>query len=114
MLAFPGAILIGFAFASVGMALSTWVRSWTDFDKLQLVLLPMFLFSATFYPITAYPPALQAFVQLTPLYHGVDLLRGLTTGAVGAGQIVDVLYLVVMGLVGLAVVSRRLERLLLT
>ncbi len=113
LLAFPGSILIGFAFASVGMALSTWVRSWADFDKLQLVLLPMFLFSATFYPMTAYPPALQVVVQLTPLYHGVDLLRGLTTGSIGLAQGLDVAYLVGMGIVGLAVVSRRLEHLLL-
>ena len=113
LLALPGSILIGFAFASVGMALSTWIRSWADFDKLQLVLLPMFLFSATFYPMTAYPPALQLLVQLTPLYHGVDLLRGLTTGAVGIGQLVDVGYLVGMGIVGLLVVSRRLRLLLL-
>ena len=113
LLALPGSILIGFGFASVGMALSTWVRSWADFDKLQLVLLPMFLFSATFYPITAYPPALQAVVQLTPLYHGVDLLRGLTTGSIGLPQLVDVAYLVVMGIVGLFVVSRRLRLLLL-
>ncbi len=113
LLAFPGSILIGFAFASVGMALSTWVRSWADFDKLQLVLLPMFLFSATFYPMTAYPPALQVVVQLTPLYHGVDLLRGLTTGSIGPAQGLDVAYLVAMGMVGLAVVSRRLEQRLL-
>ncbi len=113
LLALPGSILIGFAFASVGMALSTWVRSWADFDKLQLVLLPMFLFSATFYPITAYPPALQVVVELTPLYHGIDLLRGLTTGSIGVPQLVDVGYLIVMGIIGLAVVSRRLARLLL-
>ena len=48
-----------------------------------MVTLPMFLFSATFYPITAYPEALQIVVRLTPLYQGVDLLRSLTTGAVG-------------------------------
>ncbi|MDA8204170.1 MAG: ABC transporter permease [Chloroflexi bacterium] len=113
LLALPASILIGFAFASVGMALSTWIRSWADFDKLQLVLLPMFLFSATFYPITAYPPALQVVVELTPLYHGVDLLRGLTTGSIGVPQLVDVGYLIVMGIIGLAVVSRRLARLLL-
>ena len=113
LLALPGSILIGFAFASVGMALSTWIRRWSDFDKMQLVLLPMFLFSATFYPITAYPPALRVLVELTPLYRGVDLLRGLTVGYVGVPQAVDVVYLVVMGLLGLAVVSRRLDRLLL-
>ncbi len=113
LLAFPGSMLIGLAFASVGMSISTWVRSWSDFDRLQLVLLPMFLFSATFYPLAAYPPVLQLVVQLTPLYHGVDLLRGLTTGVVGVPQLVDVAYLAGMAVLGLAVVSRRLEHLLL-
>ena len=55
----------------------------------------MFLFSATFFPLSTYPGWLQAVVQVTPLYHAVSLLRGLTTGAVGAAQLVDVAYLAV-------------------
>ena len=111
--AIPAAMLIGFAFAAVGMAATTFMRSWQDFDLVQLVTLPLFLFSATFYPISTYPPALQLAVQLTPLYHGVDLLRALTTGAVGPQVLVHIAYLVVMGLIGLAIVSRRLDKLLL-
>ena len=55
------------------MAATSFMRTWQDFDLIQLVVLPMFLFSGTFYPIDAYPPALQLVVQLTPLYQGVDL-----------------------------------------
>ena len=73
----------------------------------------MFLFSATFYPITAYPGPLQLLVQLTPLYHGVDLLRSLTTGLIGPSILVDTVYLVVLGAAALAVAATRLERLLL-
>ena len=113
ILALPGAVLIGFAFAAVGMAVTTWVRKWQDFDMLQLVLMPLFLFSATFFPLNAYPAPLQVVVALTPLYHGVDLLRGLTTGTLGPGMVVDVAYLLAMGGLGLAVVSRRLRLLLL-
>jgi lipooligosaccharide transport system permease protein len=113
ILAIPAAILIGWAFAAVGMAATTFMRTWQDFDLLQLVLLPLFLFSATFYPISVYPEPIQAFVQLTPLYHGVDLLRSLATGTVGLSSLVHVAYLLVMGLVGLAIVSRRLDKLLL-
>lgn len=113
VLVIPAAMLIGWAFAAAGMAATTFMRSWQDFDLVQLVILPLFLFSATFYPITAYPDALQIVVRLTPLYQGVDLIRGLTTGAVGPVSLVHVAYLVVMGLVGLAITSRRLERLLL-
>lgn len=113
LLSLPAAMLVGFAFAGVGMALTTWVRKWQDFDLLQLALLPMFLFSATFYPLSTYPEPLRLAVELTPLYHGVDLLRGLTTGAVGPGLLVDAAYLVAMGLLGVTVVSRRLAGLLL-
>jgi lipooligosaccharide transport system permease protein len=113
ILAIPAAILIGWAFAAVGMAATTFMRTWQDFDLLQLVLLPLFLFSATFYPISVYPEPIQVVVQLTPLYHGVDLLRSLATGTVGLSSLVHVAYLLVMGLIGLAIVSRRLDKLLL-
>jgi lipooligosaccharide transport system permease protein len=113
ILALPAAILIGFAFAGAGMAATTFLRTWQDMDMVQLVILPLFLFSATFYPLDTYPDAVRLLVQLTPLYHGVDLIRSLTTGIVGPGMLVHVAYLTVMGLVGLAITSRRLERLLL-
>jgi lipooligosaccharide transport system permease protein len=113
ILAFPAALLVGFAFGAAGMAATSFLRTWQDFDLIQLVILPLFLFSATFYPLETYPQALQVVVQLTPLYHGVDLIRGLTTGNVGPDLLVHVAYLAAMGLVGLAITSRRLERLLL-
>jgi lipooligosaccharide transport system permease protein len=113
ILAFPASLLIGFAFAAAGMAATSFMRTWQDFDLVQLVILPLFLFSGTFYPLTTYPEPVRLLVELTPLYHGVDLVRGLTTGALGPGMLVHVAYLMVMGLVGLAITSRRLERLLL-
>ena len=113
ILAFPAALLIGFAFAGVGMAATSFMRTWNDFELIQLVILPLFLFSATFYPVTTYPEPIRLLVELTPLYHGVDLVRGLTTGALEPGMVVHVAYLAGMGLVGLAITSRRLERLLL-
>ena len=113
ILAFPASLLIGFAFGAAGMAATSFMRTWQDFDLVQLVILPLFLFSGTFYPLTTYPEPVRLLVELTPLYHGVDLVRGLTTGALGPGMLVHVAYLTVMGLVGLAITSRRLERLLL-
>ncbi len=114
VLAVPASILIGFSFAAMGTAATTFMRSWQDFDLVQLVLLPLFLFSATFFPITVYPAALRLAVELTPLYHGVHLLRGLTTGAVGWGLLVDVAFMTGLGLVGMAITSRRLRGLILT
>ena len=114
VLAVPAAVFIGFAFAGVGTAVTTFIRKWEDFDLVQLVLVPLFLFSATFFPIDSYPQALRVFVELTPLYHGVSLVRGLTTGDLGLHMVIDVVYLLVLGLVGLAISSRRLNKLLLT
>ena len=86
VLALPATVFIGFAFAGAGIAAVTYMRSWQDFDILNLAMLPMFLFSATFFPLSTYPDWLEVVVQVTPLYHGVALLRALTTGAVGAGS----------------------------
>ena len=114
ILAFPAAMIVGFGFAGAGLAVTTFVRKWRDFDYVQLAIMPMFLFSGTFYPIDAYPPALQVFVQCTPLYRGVHLIRALTTGTPDAVLLVDVAYLLTMGIVGLAITSRRLGKLLLS
>jgi lipooligosaccharide transport system permease protein len=114
VLALPACFVIGFAFAGAGIAAVTWIRSWQDFDLVQLVMLPMFLFSATFYPITVYPPALEWLVRCLPLYQGIDLVRSLTTGVVGPHLLVNVAYLATMGLVGRAIAARRIDRLLLT
>jgi lipooligosaccharide transport system permease protein len=113
ILALPAAMLIGFAFAAVGMAATTWVRSWTDFDYVFVVTLPLFLFSSTFYPLSVYPEPLRTIVSLTPLSRCIDLLRSLALGQLSPVLLVDVAYLLVMGGVGLWVVSRRLDKLLL-
>jgi lipooligosaccharide transport system permease protein len=73
----------------------------------------MFLFSATFYPISIYPEAIEWIVRCLPLYHGIELVRALTTGTVGAFQLVNVAYLATMGLIGMFVASRRIDKLLL-
>jgi lipooligosaccharide transport system permease protein len=113
LLTMPAALLISFGFGAVGMAATSFMRTWQDFDLVQLVVLPMFLFSGTFYPVETYPEGLRLIVQLTPLYQGVDLLRSLAVGIVGPEALFHVAYLATMGIIGLFVVSRRLDRLLL-
>jgi lipooligosaccharide transport system permease protein len=110
----PVALLIGFAFASVGMAATAYMTSWQHLEFVMLATLPMFLFSTTFYPLSVYPRPVQVVVECTPLYQGVALLRGLTLGAVGPGLLWHVLYLALMGLAGLYAAGRRISRLLLT
>ena len=114
LLVVPAALLIGLAFGGVCMALTTYMRSWQDFEFVTLATMPMFLFSATFFPVEAYPTVVRWIVELTPLYRGVVLCRELTTGALSWGSAVSVVYLVAMGLIGLMVVRRRLDKLLLT
>ena len=63
------------------MACTSFMRSWQDFEFVQLAILPMFLFSTTFFPLSVYPRPLQLVVQVTPLYQGIELVRPLTTGA---------------------------------
>ncbi|HYN28994.1 MAG TPA: ABC transporter permease [Dermatophilaceae bacterium] len=112
VLALPAAVLIGLAFGAAGMFATTFMRSWVDLDYVTLAIQPMFLFSATFFPLGTYPPALQGLVQATPLYHGVALERGLMLGEVRWGLLWHVAYLLVLGAVGVVGASRRLERLL--
>jgi lipooligosaccharide transport system permease protein len=114
VLALPAAVLVGLAFAAVGLAATTFLRSWTDFEFVQLGLLPLFLFSTTFYPLSVYPRPLQVLVECTPLYHGIELVRSLVTGVLGWPLLGHVAYLVVLGLVGLVIGARRLSGLLLT
>jgi lipooligosaccharide transport system permease protein len=114
LLVLPAALLTSFAFAAVGMGLTTFMRSWQDFEFIQLALMPMFLFSATFFPVTTYHGPVRWLVEVTPLYRSVVLVRELCTGLLTFSSIVSVVYLLAMGLLGMAVVRRRLERLLLS
>ncbi|MEH1029855.1 ABC transporter permease [Micromonospora profundi] len=110
--AFPAAVLVGFAFGGIGMALSTFMRSWQDFDLMGSAQFTLFLFSGTFVPAQAYPTLLHWLIEVTPLYRAVHLIRGVTLGGVGWSWLLDVLYLLVMLAVGLLVASRRMGRLL--
>lgn len=114
ILALPVALLVSLAFAAVGMACTTFMRSWQDFDLVQLVLLPMFLFSTTFYPLSVYPEGLQWIVRLSPLYHAVELMRGLTAGVMEWAMLGHLSYFVVMAVAGVLVAGRRLGKLLLS
>lgn len=114
ILALPSAVLVGFAFSAVGMAATTYMRGWPDFDFVNLALLPLFLFSTTFYPLSIYPRWLQIVVECTPLFHGVALARSFTLGYVGIAVIGHAVYLAVMGMCGFAVAALRIRKLLLS
>jgi lipooligosaccharide transport system permease protein len=112
VMALPTAMLIGYGFAGVGMAATTWMRSFVDFDKVNLFLMPLFLFSTTFFPVSRYPDAAEWFVRITPLYQGVELIRSFTLGDVRWTLLLHAAYLAAMGTIGVRITARRLGRLL--
>jgi lipooligosaccharide transport system permease protein len=112
LLTIPGAVLIGFAFGSVGLAACTYMRSWQDFDLVSLVTMPLFLFSGTFFPISRLPEVLQWMTRISPLYHGTEMLRAFALGIFDWSLAGHVAFLVVMGLIGARIASRRLDGLL--
>jgi lipooligosaccharide transport system permease protein len=113
LLALPASLLVGFSFGALGMALSTFMRSWQDFDLMGVVQFALFLFSGTFAPVSQYPAPLELIVQATPLYHAVELIRGLTTGSAPVSLLGNTAYLVAMAVAGLLVAGRRMGTLLL-
>jgi lipooligosaccharide transport system permease protein len=110
--AIPGAFLIGLAFGSVGLASCTYMRSWQDFDMINLVTLTLFLFSGTFYPIDLYPPVVQQIARLSPLYHGTELLRGFSLGVLDWSMVGHTAFLLAMAAIGATIANRRFDSLL--
>ena len=113
ILALPAVLLIAFGFASLGMGVTSYMKTFQQMDWINFVLLPMFLFSATFYPITVYPGWVQQIVMALPLWHGVELIRGLTTGILNVDMLWHVLYYAVMIAIGLVFTTKRLRALFL-
>jgi lipooligosaccharide transport system permease protein len=88
-LAIPAAVLTALAFAAPLTAFAATQE--TDFRFpviMRLGVIPLFLFSGTFFPISQLPGWLQPFCWLSPLWHGVELCRGATTGMIDPLQAV--------------------------
>jgi lipooligosaccharide transport system permease protein len=113
VLLLPASLLVAFAFGAVGMAATSFMKSVQDLDLVQVAVLPLFLFSGTFYGLSVYPRWLQVVVECLPLQHGIALMRDLNSGVVGWGLLGHALYFAVMAALGLVVTARRLDKLLL-
>jgi lipooligosaccharide transport system permease protein len=114
VLALPAAILVAASFSAMAVCVMTFVRKIQDFDIVMgLMVMPMFLFSGIFVPISRFPEAFQWIMRATPLYHGVSTLRQLTTGDLALSILVHIGYLVVCGCMAFAVAMHRLERTLI-
>jgi lipooligosaccharide transport system permease protein len=113
VLLLPAALLIAFGFASIGMACTTFMRGVQDLDLVEVAILPLFLFSGTFYSLSVYPAWVRIMVECLPLQHGIALLRALNAGALDWSLVGHAAYFVGMAAVGLVVTARRLDVLLL-
>ena len=112
VLAVPAAVLCGMAFATPITAFAATQGNDQGFILLfRLAVMPLFLFSGTFFPVAQLPPALQAVARLTPLWHGVELTRGLVLGRLTAGAgLAHVVYLVAWVAAGWALAYRTFAR----
>jgi lipooligosaccharide transport system permease protein len=113
LLALPAIVIIAFGFASIGMGITSYLKTFQQMDVIGLVMLPMFLLSGTFYPLTVYPEPVQWVIQALPLWHGVELVRGLTTGALSFGMLGHLAYYLGMIALGVIFTTRRLRALFL-
>ena len=113
LLAIPAAVLVAFGFASVGMGVTSYLKNHQQMQWIQFVMLPMFLFSGTFYPLSIYPEVVQWFIQALPLWQASELIRGLTLGVLNWAMLGHALYFVAMIIGGLYFTTRRLTALFL-
>ncbi|MFC8041325.1 ABC transporter permease [Paenarthrobacter sp. NPDC057355] len=113
ILVIPASVLIAFGFASFGMGITSFMKTFQQMDWINFFLLPMFLFSATFYPLSVYPQPIQWFIQAMPLWHGVELLRQISVGVFTPATAIHVGYYLVMIALGIMLTTGRLRRLFL-
>lgn len=111
LLAIPAATLIAFGFASLGMAITSYLKSFQQMNWVTFFMLPMFLFSGTFFPVSVYPEWIQTIVQALPLWQGVELVRSLMLGNISMSLWSHVLYFLVMIALGLWFTTVRLKAL---
>jgi len=112
VLAVPAAVLVGLAHSAPLFAYSAWLERETGFMLLYRVgVVPMFLFSGAFFPVTQLPDGVQWLAQALPLYHGVELARDLTLGTPTLlSDLGHVGYLLLWCVVGFVLADRSLTR----
>jgi lipooligosaccharide transport system permease protein len=111
VLAIPAAVLIAFGFASIGMAITSYFRSYQQMGLINISLLPIFLFSGSFYPLSVFPDWAQIVIKMLPLWHAIEMIRNLTLGIINFSLLGHIAYFLVMIVVGLFFTTKRLNAL---
>lgn len=109
----PSALLIALGFAALGMAITSYFTTFQQLDIITFAMLPMFLFSATLYPIAVFPVAIQWFIKAMPLWHGVEMMRQFSVGYLTWGTLGHAVYFLVMTAIGVVFTTLRLRKLFL-
>ncbi|MFM5951700.1 MAG: ABC transporter permease [Micrococcales bacterium] len=113
ILAIIAATLVAFGFASIGMGITSYVKSFQQLDMVTFFLLPMFLFSGTLFPLTLFPEWLQWIIQALPLRQAIELVRDCMHLNLGWNLLGHFAYFAVMIIGGLFFTTRRLTALFL-
>ncbi len=113
LLAIPAAVLIAFGFASVGMGITSYLKNFHQMDWVNFFMLPMFLFSGTFYSLRVYPDWLRTVIEALPLYQAIAMIRGFTLGVIDGALFGHIVYFIMMIVLGLTFTTRRLRSLFL-
>jgi lipooligosaccharide transport system permease protein len=111
VLAIPAAVLIAFGFASIGMAITSYFKSYQQMGLINISLLPIFLFSGSFYPLSVFPDWAQIIIKTLPLWHAIEMVRNLSLGIINISLLGHIAYFVVMVVVGLYFTTKRLNAL---
>jgi lipooligosaccharide transport system permease protein len=111
VLAIPAAVLIAFGFASIGMAITSYFKSYQQMGLINISLLPIFLFSGSFYPLSVFPDWAQIIIKTLPLWHAIEMVRNLSLGIINLSLLGHIVYFVVMVVVGLFFTTKRLNAL---
>jgi len=111
VLAMPAAVLIAFGFASIGMAITSYFKSYQQMGLINISLLPIFLFSGSFYPLSVFPDWAQIIIKTLPLWHAIEMIRNLSLGIIHISLLGHIAYFLVMIVVGLFFTTKRLNAL---
>ena len=114
VLAYPAAVLTGLAFAAPIAAWAVTVKMESSFNYVfRFVMMPLMLFSGTFFPLSQLPAGLRALAYATPLWHGVALCRAFSLGTAASdpvGMLGHVAYLAVLAAAGIWAGARTYRR----
>jgi lipooligosaccharide transport system permease protein len=111
ILAIPAAVLIAFGLASIGMAITSFFTSYQQMNVIQIAMMPMFLFSGSFFPISVFPRWVQTVIEIFPLWQAIQMIRGLTLGVINIGLLGHVAYFLILIAGGLYFTTKRLDAL---